>query len=154
MVRDPPTQSGRKGPANWVATGSYFGLPLDALDPKIRDISENFFLPTSPTFVQHMGQHVREHAPGTSHSGFSTRRLKVLPGMLPTITGTPPSDDVAGAGAAADADADADAEGASGEKSPNSGETVSISSNGEDEMDTNSSAVVNGESPAGLRPAV
>jgi hypothetical protein len=152
MVRDPPTQSGRKGPANWVATGSYIGLPLDALDPKIRDISENFCLPTSPTFVQQMEQQVRVHAPGTSHSGFSTRKLKVLPGMLPIITGSPPHDDVAGAGAAADADADA--ENASGEKSPKSGETVSLSSNDEDEMDTYSSAVVNGESPAGLRPAV
>jgi hypothetical protein len=99
-----------------------------------------------------MEQHVRVHAPGTSHSGFSTRKLKVLPGMLPIITGSPPHDDVAGAGAAADADADA--ENASGEKSPKSGETVSLSSNDEDEMDTYSSAVVNGESPAGPRPAV
>ncbi len=148
MVRDPPAQSGRKGPANWVATGSYIGLPPDALDPKIRDISDDFCLPTSPTFVPPMGHQVREHLPGTSHSGFSTRKLKVLPGMLPRTSGSSSNE------ANADADADVDAEELSGEQSQKSGETVSISLSDETEMDTNNSAVLNDESPAGPRPAV
>ncbi len=51
MVRDPPTRTSRSGSANWVFTGTYIHLPLDALDPKIKDISSDFCLPTTPTFV-------------------------------------------------------------------------------------------------------
>ncbi len=142
MVRDPPVRASRNGPANWVFTGSYIQLPQDALDPKIKDISSDFCLPTTPTFVPPPDHPSREHIPGQSHSGYSNRRLKIHPALQVTAVSTETD------ASSGDENGDAD------DGTSNKGETVSISTTETVEMDTNSSEVSNEESPAGPRPAV
>jgi hypothetical protein len=142
MVRDPPVRASRNGPANWVFTGSYIQLPQDALDPKIKDISSDFCLPTTPTFVPPPVHQSREHIPGQSHSGYSNRRLKIPPELQ--VTKVNPETD------ASSGDENGDADDGTSDK----GEVVSISTTETVEMDTNNSEVSNEESPAGPRPAV
>jgi hypothetical protein len=150
MVRDPPTRTSRSGPANWVFTGTYIHLPLDALDPKIKDISSDFCLPTTPTFVTSppsMDHISREHIPGQSHSGYSNRRLKIPPEMQVTQVSVSASATEKGS-SSCDDDDDAD------DGTTNKGETVSIPSTEVVEMETNGLEINNENSPAGLRPAV
>jgi hypothetical protein len=51
FVRDPPFNKRCSGPSNWVSTGGIIALPFEAFDPKLKELSEDFSLPTSPTLV-------------------------------------------------------------------------------------------------------
>jgi hypothetical protein len=68
-VRDTPSG---KGKTRWIATGKTIPLPTDALDPRIKDVSEDFSLPTSPTFADGW-----DRSPGVPSSGNTTKRLKI-----------------------------------------------------------------------------
>jgi hypothetical protein len=74
FLRDPPTGRRRSGASNWIATNGIIALPYDAFDPKIKDISEDFSLPTSPTLTPGNTSRTK----GQSYSGVTTHiRLKV-----------------------------------------------------------------------------
>jgi hypothetical protein len=68
-VRDIPTG---KGKTRWIATGKSIPLPPDALDPRIKDVAEDFSLPTSPTFADGW-----DGSPVALTSGNTTKRLKI-----------------------------------------------------------------------------
>jgi hypothetical protein len=70
-VRDIPSG---KGKPRWIATGKSIPLPPDALDPRIKDVSEDFSLPTSPTFANGW-----DDSPLAPTSGNTTKRLKIGP---------------------------------------------------------------------------
>jgi hypothetical protein len=70
-VRDIPSG---KGKPRWIATGKSIPLPPDALDPRIKDVSEDFSLPTSPTFADGW-----DDSPLAPTSGNTTKRLKIGP---------------------------------------------------------------------------
>jgi hypothetical protein len=71
FVRDPPFNRRRSGPSNWVATGGVIALPYEAFDPKLKELSEDFSLPTSPTLVS--GD---TRVTGQSYSGNTIARPK------------------------------------------------------------------------------
>jgi hypothetical protein len=54
-----------------VATGGVIALPYEAFDPKLKELSEDFSLPTSPTLVS--GD---TRVTGQSYSGNTNVRLK------------------------------------------------------------------------------
>jgi hypothetical protein len=52
FIRDPPTSSYKKGESGWLSAGNPIPLPGEALNTKLKEVSENFSLPASPTPVQ------------------------------------------------------------------------------------------------------
>jgi hypothetical protein len=72
FVRDPPFNSRRSGPSNWCPTGGIIALPYEAFDPKLKELTEDFSLPTSPTLVQNGENRIQ----GQSFSGNTNVRLK------------------------------------------------------------------------------
>ncbi len=73
FVRDPPVGGRRLGPANWIAASGVIPLPFEAFDPKLKDLTEDFSLPTSPTLLSNNSPRVR----GQSYSGRTDIRLKL-----------------------------------------------------------------------------
>jgi hypothetical protein len=72
FVRDPPFNSRRSGPSNWCPTGGIIALPYEAFDPKLKELTEDFSLPTSPTLVQNGENRIQ----GQPFSGNTNVRLK------------------------------------------------------------------------------
>jgi hypothetical protein len=52
FIRDPPSSLSKKGESGWLSAGNPIPLPGDALNTKLKEVSENFSLPASPTPVQ------------------------------------------------------------------------------------------------------
>jgi hypothetical protein len=73
FIRDPPAGARRSGPANWVAAGGVIALPFEAFDPKLKELTEDFSLPTSPTLVLNNPPRVN----GQPYSGNTNIRLKL-----------------------------------------------------------------------------
>jgi hypothetical protein len=71
FVRDPPFNKRRSGPSNWVSTGGIIALPFEAFYPKLKELSEDFSLPTSPTLVSGDNR-----VAGQPYSGNTNVRLK------------------------------------------------------------------------------
>jgi hypothetical protein len=72
FTRDPPQRSGKGEKSGWESSGKTIPLPHEALDPKIREISDDFSLPTTPTLVNK-----EEHSPWQSTSGITHGKLKI-----------------------------------------------------------------------------
>jgi hypothetical protein len=72
FVRDPPFNGRRSGPSNWCPTGGIIALPYEAFDPKLKELTEDFSLPTSPTLVQNGENRIQ----GQPFSGNTNVRLK------------------------------------------------------------------------------
>jgi hypothetical protein len=51
LHQTPPSGSNRSGDSGWTPAGNPIPLPADALNPKLREIPEDFTLPTSPTLA-------------------------------------------------------------------------------------------------------
>jgi hypothetical protein len=52
FIRDPPSSNVRKGESGWVSAGNHIPLPAEAMNTKLKEVSENFSLSASPTPVQ------------------------------------------------------------------------------------------------------
>ncbi len=128
FVREPPARASRSGPANWRSAGPPIQLPREALDPKIKEISEDFSLPATPVLSA-----PTEHIPGTSHSGLSTNRLKTLPGLEKNSQ-----------------DSQESQESAEGKEKATSDEVFSPPN--EEGMETNDDRHIDEDDPSGLRP--
>jgi hypothetical protein len=76
FVREPPVHKTRTGPANWLSAGNPLPLPSEALDPKIRNVPEDFTLPTTPVLSTPSGS-----TSGLPRTGLEHRRLKYGPGL-------------------------------------------------------------------------
>jgi hypothetical protein len=76
FVREPPLQKHRSGPANWLSAGNPLPLPAEAMDPKIRNVPDDFTLPTSPVLSTSPGS-----TSGMPQTGLEHRRLKYGPGL-------------------------------------------------------------------------
>ena len=72
FTRDPPQKGGKGEKSGWEASGKVIPLPHEALDPKIREISDDFSLPTTPTLVNR-----EEQSPWQSTSGITHGKLKM-----------------------------------------------------------------------------
>jgi hypothetical protein len=95
LIRDPPSSNSRKGESGWVSAGNPIPFPGEAMNTKLKEVSENFSLPASPTPVQldKTGEYVvsvdqAQSLPGSplqpgsqpqSCSGRVNARLKVTP---------------------------------------------------------------------------
>jgi hypothetical protein len=51
FTRSPPLGGNRSANSTWVSAGNPIPLPSEALNPKLKEVSEDFTLPTSPTMV-------------------------------------------------------------------------------------------------------
>jgi len=72
FLRDPPFNNRRSGPSNWCSTGGVIALPFESFDPKLKELTEDFSLPTSPTLVQNGENRIQ----GQPYSGNTNVRLK------------------------------------------------------------------------------
>jgi hypothetical protein len=67
FTRDPPQKSGKGEKSGWESSGKLIPLPPEALDPKIREISDDFSLPTTHTLVNKDDQSPWQSTSGTTH---------------------------------------------------------------------------------------
>jgi hypothetical protein len=76
FTRSPPAGGNRSANSTWVSAGNPIPLPFDALNPKLKEVSEDFSLPTSPTMVSspHQSLSVSGSQSGTVH-----KQLKMTP---------------------------------------------------------------------------
>ncbi len=90
FTRDPPMTPGKKGKANWEASGRSIPLPPEAQDPKMKEISEDFALSASSTMVTN-SEHIQPSAP----SGSTSDRLKLgeQAAVITTAHADPPMGD-------------------------------------------------------------
>ncbi len=72
FLRDPPFNNRRSGPSNWCSTDGVIALPFESFDPKLKELTEDFSLPTSPTLVQNGENRIQ----GQSFLGNTNVRLK------------------------------------------------------------------------------
>jgi hypothetical protein len=83
FIRDTPTGGYRKGESGWVSAGNPIPLPSEALNPKLKEVSEDFSLPASPTPVLLESSAIPEGStnPSAAQSGSGTtcRKLKMTP---------------------------------------------------------------------------
>jgi hypothetical protein len=79
FTRNPPTHGNRSEDSAWSSAGNPIQLPIDALNPKLKDISSEFSLPASPTFASCDPPAESQPPSGFSQSGTQTRRLKLSP---------------------------------------------------------------------------
>jgi hypothetical protein len=79
FTRSPPTGGDRSVDSSWTSAGNPIQLPLDALNPKLKEISSEFSLPASPTPVNCDLSAESQPPPGFSQSGTQARRLKLSP---------------------------------------------------------------------------
>jgi len=63
LTKYPPGYSYKAGENNWICTATPILLPSEALNPKIRNISDEFSLPATPTLATPGNQ----GSPGKSH---------------------------------------------------------------------------------------
>jgi hypothetical protein len=67
FTHDPPQKNGKGEKSGWESRGKVIPLPPEALDPKIREISDDFSLPTTPTLVNRDDQSPWQSTSGTTH---------------------------------------------------------------------------------------
>jgi len=79
FTRCPPSSGNRSEDSSWSSAGNPIQLPLDALNPKLKEISSEFSLPASPTLVNCDQSNDESPPSGFSQSGTQTRRLKISP---------------------------------------------------------------------------
>jgi hypothetical protein len=79
FTRRPPSCGNRSEDSSWTSAGNPIQLPLDALNPKLKEISSEFSLPASPTLVNCDQSNDEIPPTGFSQSGTQTRRLKLSP---------------------------------------------------------------------------
>jgi len=83
FIRDTPSGGYRKGESGWVSAGNPIPLPSEALNPKLKEVSEDFSLPASPTPVVLEKSADPEGASNISAtqsgSGTTCRKLKMTP---------------------------------------------------------------------------
>jgi hypothetical protein len=82
FTRDPPRAGAKKGENGWVSAGNPIPLPAEALNSKLKEVSEEFSLPTSPTLVSRdsIGStNDPPPPPPCSGTGITHQRLKMTP---------------------------------------------------------------------------
>jgi hypothetical protein len=75
FIRLPPAGSNRTGDSGWSPAGNPIPLPADALNPKLREIPDDFSLPTSPTLANTNSN----SDPPVNNSGTVKKILKMTP---------------------------------------------------------------------------
>jgi hypothetical protein len=76
FTRSPPVGGNRSANSTWVSAGNPIPLPSDALNPKLKEVSEDFTLPTSPTMVSSPHQSLSVSG---KQSGIIHTQLKMTP---------------------------------------------------------------------------
>jgi hypothetical protein len=80
FTRDPPRAGAKKGENGWVSAGNPIPLPAEALNSKLKEVSEDFSLPTSPTLVSRNSTgSTNDPSPPCSGSGITHQCLKMTP---------------------------------------------------------------------------
>jgi hypothetical protein len=83
FIRDPPRAGAKKGENGWLSAGNPIPLPAEALNSKLKEVSEEFSLPTSPTMVNSNSagsiSHDPHPPPPSSGTGITHQRLKMTP---------------------------------------------------------------------------